>query len=84
MIRLIGKLYGGVMRTYDMGVKLLTRIKSMYVDSLACVRVKTGESEQLRIDSGVRQGCIMSPWLFSVCINAVMKGEDGDGKEGRE
>ena len=30
-------------------------------------------SERFRIDSGVRQGCIMSPWLFNVHINAVMK-----------
>ena len=33
----------------------------MFVDSLVCVRVKGGESEQFRIDSAVRQGCIMSP-----------------------
>ena len=25
------------------------------------------------IDSGVRQGCIMSPWLFNAYIDAVMK-----------
>ena len=25
------------------------------------------------IDSGVRQGCIMSPWLFNVYMDAVMK-----------
>ena len=35
--------------------KLLSGIKSMYVDSSACVRVKGSESEQFRIDSGVRQ-----------------------------
>ena len=48
-------------------------IKSIYVDSSACVRVKGGESEQFRIDSGVRQGCIMSPWLFKVYMDGVMK-----------
>ena len=45
----------------------------MYVDSLACVRVKEGVSEWFRIDSGVRQGCIMSPWIFNVYMDAVMK-----------
>ena len=34
------------------GGKLLSGIKSMYVDSSACVRVKWGESEQFKIDSG--------------------------------
>ena len=43
-----------------MGGKLLNEIKSMYVESSACVRVKRGESERFMIDSGVRQGCIMS------------------------
>ena len=55
------------------GGKLLSGIKSMYVDSSACVRVKGGESELFRIDSGVRQGSIMSPWLFNVYMDGVMK-----------
>ena len=58
---------------YDVGVKLLGGVKRMYVDSLACVRVKVGMSERFRIDSGVRQGCIMSPWIFNVYMDAVMK-----------
>ena len=57
----------------DAGGKLLDEIKSMYVDSLACVRVKGGVSERFTIDSGVRQGCIMSPWPFNVYMDAVMK-----------
>ena len=55
-----------VLRMYDVGGKLLNGIKSMYVNSLACVRVKGCESECFRIDSSVRQRCIMSPWLFKV------------------
>ena len=52
-----------VLRMYDVEGKLSSGIKSMYVDSSACVKIKEGESERFRIDSGVRQGCIMSPWL---------------------
>ena len=44
---------------YDVGDKLLNRVKSMYVNCLACIRVEGGENECF--DSGVRQGCIMSP-----------------------
>ena len=55
----------------------------MYVDSSVCVRIKGGESEQFRIDSGVRQGYIMSPWLFNVYMNGVMKEEKiGMGRKG--
>ena len=30
-------------------------------------------SEQFGVDSGVRRGCIMSPWLFNVYMDAVMR-----------
>ena len=45
----------------------------MYVDSLACVRVKMGESEWFGIDSGVRCGCIISPWLFNVYMDTLIR-----------
>ena len=51
----------------------MSRIKSMYVDSSACVRVKECESKQFRMDSGKREGCIMSPWLFNVYMDGGMK-----------
>ena len=51
----------------------MSEIKSMYADSSACVRVKVGEGEQFRIDCGVRQGYIMSPWLFNLYMDGVMK-----------
>ena len=34
-----------MLRMYDVGGKLLNGIKSMYVDSSACVRIKEGISE---------------------------------------
>ena len=37
------------LRMYNVGGKLLNGIKSMYIKSLACVRVKGGESEWFRI-----------------------------------
>ena len=58
---------------YDVGGKLLNGIKTMNVSSLAWIRVKGGESECFRIDSCVRQRCIMSPWLFNVYMDAVMQ-----------
>ena len=55
----------------------------MYIDSSAFVRVKWGESEHFRTDSGVRQGCIMSPWLFNVYMDGVMKEvKKGMGRSG--
>ena len=55
-----------VLRMYDVGRKQLKGIKSIYVNSLACVSIKAGKSKCFRINSGVRQVCIMSSLLFSV------------------
>ena len=63
-----------------MGGKLLSGIMSKYsimIVCLDCIRVKGGESKRFRMDSGVRQGCIMSPWLFNVYLDALIK----DGSE---
>ena len=51
----------------DVGGKHSSGIKSMYADSLACVRVKVGNSEQFRIDSGVKRG-VSCPIGFSTYI----------------
>ena len=46
-------------------------------------RIKGGESEQFRIGSGVRQKCIMSPWLFNVYVDGVMtEVKMGTGRRG--
>ena len=45
-----------VLRMYDVGGKFLSGTKSMNVNSIACIRIKWGESECFRIESGVRQG----------------------------
>ena len=62
-----------VLRMFDVGGTLLRGIKSMYVNSLGCIRVNRDVSKCFRTDSGMRQGCIMSPWLFDVYMDAVMK-----------
>ena len=40
-------------------------------------------SELFRIDSGVRQGCIMSPWPFNVYMDAVIEVKMGMGRKGK-
>ena len=86
MIRVNGEALWQVLRMYDVGGKLLSGIKSMYVDSSACVRIKRGESEWFRIDSGGETG-ISCP--LAVQCNLYKRWGDegdeyGDGKEGSE
>ena len=62
-----------VLIKYYVRGKQLSGIKSMYVDSLAYTRVKWGESEQFKMESGVRQGCVMFLWLFNLYMDGVME-----------
>ena len=62
-----------VLGMYAVGDKLLSGIKSMYVNSLVCLRVKRGDNECFRIESSVGQDCVMFSWLFNVYMDAVMK-----------
>ena len=63
----------------------MSGIKTMYVDTSACFRIKRVESTCFRIDSVVRHGCIMSRWIFNACMDSVMKEvKVGLGKVGVE
>ena len=35
---------------------------SLYVDSMASVRVGNDVNERFPVNVGLRQGCVMSPW----------------------
>ena len=48
-------------------------IKCIYINSQAYARVKVGESVCFTINSGVRQRFILTPSLFNVYIDAMMK-----------
>ena len=56
-----------------MGGRLLNGIKSMYFNNEARVRIRGSKSECFRIDSGMWEGFIMSPWLFYVYVDVVLK-----------
>ena len=48
-------------------------MKREYVASKACVRVENAVSEWFSVRVGLRQGCVMSPWLFNLYINGVVR-----------
>jgi len=47
--------------------------KALYDNSICCVRTASGYTEFFEIVSGVRQGCILSPSLFTIVIDFVMR-----------
>ena len=70
---------------FGIGGRLLSAVKSFYVDSRACVRVGNQESDSFQVRIGLRQGCVMSPWLFNLFMDGVVRevnikvGESGLG-----
>src|SRR5678816_1770966 len=62
-----------VLLKYDAVGRLLNGIKSMYDDKEACVRINGIKSDWFNINSGVRQGCVMTHWLFNLYVDGVMK-----------
>ena len=53
--------------------QLLKVVQSLYEKSEACVRVCREEGEWFDVGVGLKQGCVMSPWLFNLFMDAAMK-----------
>ena len=58
----------------SMGVseKFLSFLQSLYAGTSCRVRVGDRQSEVLNINVGLRQGCVLSPVLFSLYINSLV------------
>ena len=62
-----------MLRVYGVGGKLLKAVQSFYVDSRVCVWVGNDVSEWFPVNVGLRQGCVMSPWLFNVYMDGMVQ-----------
>ena len=72
-------------RLRELGIngKFLSAIITMYSTLKACVRDKYGNlSDFFNCPVGVRQGCILSPILFSIFINCIAEKINMEGKHG--
>ncbi len=72
MIESTGRTYGRL-RVYGVGGKLLEGVRSFYENASASVQVNGELSENFKVKVGVRQGCVMSPWLFSIYMDGCIK-----------
>ena len=48
-------------------------MQSIYVDSRVRVWVGNDASEWFLVNVGLRQGCVMSKWLFNVYMDGVVR-----------
>ena len=52
---------------------MLKTVLSFYIDSRAPVLVGNDVSESFPVNLGLRQSCLMSPWLFNVYMDTVVQ-----------
>ena len=53
---------------------LVASCKSLYKGHSACVQVGGGMSPWFDIQSGIKQGCVMSAWLFDLYMDCCLQG----------
>ncbi len=58
---------------YGMGGQLLEGVRSFYENASASVRVNGELSESFKVEVGVRQGCVMSTWLFNIYMDGCIR-----------
>lgn len=70
-----------IARLYGIPDSFIAIFKGLYTNSRSCVRTESGKTEFFDIVSGVRQGCILSPLLFLLAVDFVLrKTVDGPGQ----
>ncbi len=74
MIGLTGRVYGILLRVCGVGGQLFKGMRSFYENASASVWVNRELSESFSVEVGMKQGCIMSPWLFSIYVDGCIRG----------
>ncbi|CAF4311483.1 unnamed protein product [Rotaria sp. Silwood2] len=62
-----------VCSAYGLSDKMIQMIKLLYEDVRAVVRIDGDFSSSIQMNTGVKQGCLLSPILFNVYIDFVMR-----------
>ena len=73
-------------RVWDAGVqgRMWRMLRAMYEKAQSCVMVEGEMSDWFKSEIGVRQGCVLSPVLYSIFINGFAKALKNGGVGGVE
>ena len=64
-----------------MPVHLTCLLRNLYAGQQATVRTEHGTTDWVQIGKGVCQGCILSPCLFNICAEYIMRNAKLDETE---
>ncbi len=62
-----------MLESYGLVGRLGRAVRSLYERCQACGRVLGQNSDWFEVEQGVRQGCVMSPWLFNLYMDNIVK-----------
>ena len=52
---------------------------ALYEESECCVHTKNGDIRFFKIISGVKKGCVLSPFLFVIVMDYILRESSGCG-----
>ena len=61
------------LKQYGEEGRLLKAVKGLYKDSETTLKVGNEMTDWFEVQRGVGQGCPMSPWLFNIYLDRVLK-----------
>uniref|UniRef100_A0A914VWQ7 Reverse transcriptase domain-containing protein n=1 Tax=Plectus sambesii TaxID=2011161 RepID=A0A914VWQ7_9BILA len=62
-----------IVATYGIPDRFINIFKNLYEGSSCCVKMDDGTTDFFTIETGVRQGCVLSPFLFLLVMDFVLK-----------
>ena len=71
-----------IMKLYGIPQKFINIVKAFYKDNKVAVIDGDSKSEWFEVKSGVKQGCVMSGFLFLLVVDWIMRRTISEGKAG--
>ncbi|XP_065572926.1 uncharacterized protein LOC136035227 [Artemia franciscana] len=68
-----------ILKYYRVPDKLVKMIIALYEDSECCVRTENRDTRFFKIMSGVKQRCVLSPFLFVIVMDYILRQSSGIG-----
>ena len=62
-----------ILELYGIPKKFINIFRTIYENSSCCIKTEDGTTEFFKILTGVRQGCNLSPFLFLVVIDYILR-----------
>ena len=62
-----------ILESFNIPTKLIRMIRALYKETSSRVKVNGAYSDPFTIESGVRQGCLLSPCLFNLALEWVIR-----------